>query len=265
MTRERSRAIPIFSIAGKKGETGVARPCTMPPSSSGFIGVSAGVGNPQFWQHPSVTEDTTLHSTRLCLGLTVFGLLLAVGCNKPNKDLGAPQSKDYNKQLPPGEMALVKLTDPADWPDFSEGYQRRAGLEEAALYSLDYLSRSSSQKFFPYLDITHDRAVASVHAFLDVLRSSQPGEELDATIKARFDIYQSRGCDDQGTVLYTGYYRPIFDARMQPDSEFRFPLYKRPADLAQDSNGHYQRYITRSEIEHGALAGKGLELCYLRD
>jgi membrane-bound lytic murein transglycosylase A len=89
-------------------------------------------------------------------------------------------------------------------------------------------------------------------------------------IKDRFDIYQSRGCDEQGTVLFTGYYRPILDARLTPDDEFRYPLYRRPADLVQDpTTGKYGRadggpYLSREEITRGALAGQGLELCYLR-
>src|SRR6185295_9127569 len=88
--------------------------------------------------------------------------------------------------------------------------------------------------FFPYLDITHERAEASLEAFIELLHSAQSGAELDSQIKSRFDIYQSRGCDEKGTVLFTGYYRPIFDARLKPDSEFRFPLYKKPPDLMQD-------------------------------
>ncbi len=212
-----------------------------------------------------------MHSTRFYLSLGLLGLLVAVGCKHPDEPITVGPKKDYNKQLPPGEKALVKLTDPADFPDFSEGFERRAGLEEAAQYSLDYLSRKSSQHFFPYLDVSHERAVASVRAFLEVLRTARSPEEFDTQIKARFEIYKSRGCDDRGTVLYTGYYRPIFDARLRPDSEFRFPLYKKPPDLAQDpvtfkySGKGGGPYLTRGEIERGALNGKGLELCYLRD
>jgi len=213
-------------------------------------------------------------STRLTqyIGL---GLIIAVtltGCKQETEDIGmAPEQLDYYKSLPPGERALVKLTDPSQFPDFSEGYMRRTNLEQAAMYSLEYMSKPSSQQFFPYGDITHERAVASIEAFIDVLGSVNSGQELDAVIKERFDIYQSRGCDERGTVLFTGYYRPIFDARLAPDGEFRYPLYKRPSDLELNPvTQEYQRkgggsYLTRGEIENGALAGQGLELCYLRD
>jgi membrane-bound lytic murein transglycosylase A len=199
--------------------------------------------------------------------------ILSTACKKPEPPPIAPpeQAKDYRKQLPPGEKALVKLTDPADWPDFSEGYNHKAGLEQSAMYSLDYLNKPSSQQYFPYLDVTHERAGRSVQAFLDVLKEATSPEDFDAKIKERFDIYMSRGCDEKGTVLYTGYYRPIFDCRMQREGEFQYPLYKKPDDLVADPvTNHYSRqgggeYLTRPEIEHGALDGKGLELCYLSD
>ena len=204
-----------------------------------------------------------------CLGLVV--LIALVGCKQEEEIVVGPEEKpDYDRPLPPGENALVKLTDPSRFPDFSEGFLRRRNLELAARYSLDYLSKPSSHQFFPLGDVTHDRAVVSVETFIDVLHSVQSGEEMDAMIKKLFDIYQSRGYDDNGIVLFTGYYRPIFDARLEPDSEFRYPLYQRPDDLALDPvTGVYGRqgggaYYTRAEIENGALAGRGLELCYFR-
>ncbi len=205
-----------------------------------------------------------------CLVLVV--LTGVVGCPKPPPvTVTPPQEPDYNKPLPPGEKALVKLTDPSQWPDFSEGYYRRKNLELAAGYSLEYLSKPSSHQFFPYCGITHERAVASIEAFIKVLDAAESGEALDVMIKELFDIYQSRGYDDNGIVLFTGYYRPIFDGRLEPDAEFRFPLHRRPEDLVMDpATNVYGRegggaYYTRAEIDNGALAGRGLELCYLRD
>ncbi len=198
-------------------------------------------------------------------------LVAMVGC-KEEKDMAvAPPQKDYTKPLPPGEKALVKLTDPSQFPDFSEGYLRQTGLEQAVLYNLEYLSKPSSKNFFPYLDIDHQRVVASNQAFLDVLNEARSKEEFDALIKERFDIYMSRGCDDLGTVLFTGYYRPIFDARLQPDATFKYPLYRRPKDLVKNEvTGEYQHknggpYYTRQEINQGALNGRNLEIVYLSD
>lgn len=196
--------------------------------------------------------------------------LSVTGCPPRNQPYVPQEEKDYLAALPPGQLALAKIG-PEQYPDFGGGYVHRTGLEEAATHSLEYLSRPSSKKFFPYGEVTHGRAVATVEAFVQTLRTARSAQELDSLIRQRFDVYMSRGCDEQGTVLFTGYYRPIFDARLKPEGEFRYPLYKRPPDL--EYNEFSQRnqrqgggpYLSRIEIEKGALAGKGLELCYLKD
>lgn len=203
--------------------------------------------------------------------LVGFSCVIAFpGCLCNKEEVARAPRDDYSRQLPPGEVALRKL-DPSEYPDFSEGYLRRTGLEQAAQYNLEYLSKNSSKQYWPYLDINHERAVASNHAFIEVLHTARSAEEFDRLIKERFEVYQSRGWNDRGDVLFTGYYRPIFDARMHPEGEFRYPLYKRPPDLEKDmATDRYQRqgggaYFTRAQINAGALRGKGLELCYLRD
>lgn len=194
---------------------------------------------------------------------------------------GPPQ---YDSELPAGQMGLVKIP-PHMYPDFSQGFEHKTNLIQSALYSRQYLEKPSSRQFFPYLDITHERAIASIDAFIDVIQTARSGQELDQMIKQRFDVYQSRGYQDMnrpdtqppwtppdtGIVLFTGYYRPIFEARLRPDAEFKWPLYRKPAELVLDPNTmHYRSttggpYLTRAQIENGALRGRGLELCYLRD
>ena len=83
--------------------------------------------------------------------------------------------------------------------------------------------------------------------------------------------------------LLTGYYEPQLDGSRVQTARFRVPLYRRPPDLenvvAEAERGasgiaysHMQRtpqglvpYPTRTDIEAGALAGKGLELIWLTE
>ncbi len=201
----------------------------------------------------------------LCVSMTSCGWL---GCKK--------KKKDYAKPLPPGEMALVKLTDPKDYPDFGSGFRNRAGLVEAIDHSLDYYRKPSSETFFPYLDISHDRAVQTLEMFKRVLTEAKDPSDLNRIIAERFDVYMSRGCDEQGTVLFTGYCTPIFKGSRTRTAEFRHPLYRMPPDLVKKPDGtpvgrrtpggEIQPYYTRREIEtQQLLAGKGLELVWLRD
>lgn len=83
--------------------------------------------------------------------------------------------------------------------------------------------------------------------------------------------------------LFTGYYEPLLAASAAPDARFRYPLYRRPAellviDLGQFSDEFEGRTITgrlaegtlvpyfdRAAIDDGALAGKGLEIAWTDD
>ncbi len=206
------------------------------------------------------------------IGLAVVSLW---GCAKPADKMEPfkPEAKDYGKPLPPGALALRKI-DPKDYPDFGRGFQNREGLEQAVRHSLAYLAKPSSQRYFPYGDISHDRAVRSLERFLEVLRTASTGEALNQAIRDEFDVYQSVGYDDRGTVYFTGYYTPIFEGRRQREGAFRYPLYALPPDLVKDEEGQClgrrqpdggldPRYPTRREIEQGRLLD-GLEIAYLK-
>ncbi len=210
----------------------------------------------------------------------LVGLLLGVsslwGCEKPAERLEpfkAPD-KDYGKPLPPGALALRKI-DPKDYPNFGEGYYNRAGLEQAIRNSLNYLSKNSSRKYFPYGDISHERAVASLQRFLDVLARANSPEALNDAVCREFDVYQSVGCDDRGTVYFTGYYTPIFEGRRRREGPYRYPLYRMPPDLVKDeegkilghrtpSGGMEPGYPTRRQIEEGRILD-GMEIAYLKN
>ncbi|TWT02635.1 murein transglycosylase A [Reyranella sp. CPCC 100927] len=59
---------------------------------------------------------------------------------------------------------------------------------------------------------------------------------------------------------FTGYYEPEIKGSRVPSRRFTIPVYRRPPDLQND-----RAYLTRAEIENGALRGKGLEIAYVED
>ena len=59
---------------------------------------------------------------------------------------------------------------------------------------------------------------------------------------------------------FTGYYEPEIRGSRVPSRRFTIPVYRRPPDLQAD-----KPYLTRAEIENGALRGKGLEIAYVED
>ena len=201
----------------------------------------------------------------LTISMTSCGWL---GCRK--------KAIDYSKQLPAGQLALVKLTDPKDYPDFGSGFRNREGLTQSIDNSLEYFRHPSSKKHYPYLDISHERAVKTLEVFKDVLNQAKDPSDLHRLICERFDVYMSRGCDDKGAVLFTGYCTPIFKGSLTRSPDYQYPLYTRPPDLVTKEDdgtplgrrtpgGELVPYYTRREIEtQQLLAGKGLELVWLR-
>lgn len=154
----------------------------------------------------------------LCVAAGMLGMLLFTGCKTPQ----VVEEPDYYRQLPPGQFALRKITDPAMIPDIKFACYNTMDLRRAIDNSLSYLSKPSSRQFFPSNGITHDHAVASLRAFGELLDQGLVGPSLEQAIKARFDFYQSVGCDDRGTVLYTGYYTPIFDGSLTQSDRYRY-------------------------------------------
>jgi len=184
------------------------------------------------------------------------------------------QMKLYDRPLPPGQLALRKIADPNQFPDFAPGWRDLDSLERAVRSSLSYLAKPSSRQFFPYSDISHEQVIMSLETFLQLLRSGARADEINALIRAYFDVYVSVGCDDLGTVLFTGYYTPIFDGSWGPTARFLYPLYKVPPDLVKGPDGQTlgQRitdeqivpYPARAVIEESHML-TGQELIWLSD
>lgn len=218
----------------------------------------------------SLNERNQTVSIRiLAVSSIVLSITCFVGCEKPVQPLPIkPIEKNYDRPLPPGEFALRKVTDPASMPNFGDAWYRAKGigLREAVQHSIDYLKAPSSRTFFPVGPITHDDAMASLTLFLEVLDQASSPEAMDELIRQNFDVYMSVGCDDEGTVLFTGYYSPIFDGSLTRTEQYRYPLYKLPPDLKKDASGNLVGgpWRTREEIEKDRLL-EGEEIVWLGD
>jgi membrane-bound lytic murein transglycosylase A len=206
--------------------------------------------------------------------LSVLSCLLfyMAGCRAPTPPVEV--KPPYDKPLPEGQSALRKITNPNEIPDFTLACLELNDLSTAVNNSLDYLAKPSSKKYFPVSGITHTQAVDSLTEFAKMLHSGLSGTKLNDAIRQKFDVYMSVGCDDKGTVLFTGYYTPIFDASMTRTDRFKYPLYKTPSDLVKNSdgeilgrrgaNGQITPYPSRAEIEKSGML-KGNELIWLSD
>lgn len=214
------------------------------------------------------------------VALLTVAALFSPGCAK-KKPL-ATNPIDFSSELAPGQLALRKIS-PSEYPMFSLAQGNRDDLIKSIDNSLRYLTRGSSKGFFPYLDITHDRAVASLAALRELVATASQGigdVELSQLVAEKFEVYQSIGAPDPAgngytdRVLFTAYCTPIYDASLRRTAQFQFPLYAKPEDLVADPitgkvdgrrtpDGSLVPYYTRKEIEgSGVLAGK--EIVWLK-
>jgi membrane-bound lytic murein transglycosylase A len=208
---------------------------------------------------------------KVCL-ISLSLLLASAGCRHQKKP--SAQAIDYTRELPPGQLALRKLA-PGDYPDFSVMQTRLDALAQAIDNSLVYLKAPSSRQFYPYLDISHARAVATLEALKQlVARARQNQVQWAVEIPRLFEVYQSIGAPSPdntsytGQVLFTGYFTPIYDARLTRQGPYQYPLYKRPAALGPAGTtqpaDQTQKYLTRAQIlaQPSPLAGQ--ELVWLK-
>lgn len=66
--------------------------------------------------------------------------------------------------------------------------------------------------------------------------------------------------EDGEDALFTGYFEPELHGSRRPYPGYDYPIYAVPDDLPEG-----QPWLTRREIEEGALADRGLELAWLTD
>jgi membrane-bound lytic murein transglycosylase A len=88
----------------------------------------------------------------------------------------------------------------------------------------------------------------------------------------------------EGVGFVTGYYEPVIDGSRTQTDAYTVPVYRRPSNLfvrgtTQSSSGLPNKgqvfrkigrrklvpYYDRAEIEDGAIAGRGLEICWLKE
>jgi membrane-bound lytic murein transglycosylase A len=207
---------------------------------------------------------------RILLSVSLFVIAFTFSCKTPTKETKIP----YDRPLPPGASALRKITNPLEIPDFTLACLNLTDLRQAIDNSRNYLRKPSSETFFPVSGITHDQALESLDAFAEMLDSGLRGQELNIAIRNKFDVYLSVGCDDNGTVLFTGYYTPIFNGSLKRTEKFKYPLYKQPDDLVKEPDGEIlgrkmpdgtiTPYPPRAVIEDSMML-RGKEIAWLSD
>ncbi|MBF0246205.1 MAG: MltA domain-containing protein, partial [Planctomycetes bacterium] len=106
--------------------------------------------------------------------------------------------------------------------------------------------------------ISKDALLGSLDALILACRED-PDHVLER-IGEDFLLLELVGDGNHG-LFATGYYTPLFQARLQPTEEYRYPLYAPPSDLKERPYLYTRQAIDKDRI----LERQGLELAWLRD
>ncbi len=204
---------------------------------------------------------------RACPALMLSLLIVSTGCQLAEVD-----PPDYSRPLPPGAVALRRITDLNRMPDLAPAARQLSapGFLEALGRSIQWYQVPSTQSLFPVAGISHAHAYASAYA-LEQIGQAGSAHALPQ-LRQDFDVYESVGWDGGGGVLFTGYYSPVFKASRTQAPGYEYPLYQRPMDLVTNplsGEVHGRQtalgvspYPTRAQIETSQMLA-GTELVYL--
>ncbi len=206
--------------------------------------------------------------TFLCL------LLLFSACNN-QQDQKSPQLEQ--QKTPSAQPLSLQSSLPKDdnyfldnqiWGE-SGGKADKENLLKAIDNSLSYLKTkeaATAYKNYVVSEITQERVEKSLKRFRELVVNSKNSSDLQAAIKKEFVLYKSIGSDNKGSVLFTGYYKPIYLASRVPTPEYRYPVYRLPDDFQSWTKPHPTRLELEGEDALQSSKGKlrGLELFWLR-
>ena len=205
-------------------------------------------------------------------GVSLLWIAIVTGCAAP---IAPPQ----------GELPSLVRIRPPDYPHFADDMYYD-GLLHAIDRSVAYLTPLPPDRVFAFgLDrFPAAHVLRSLETFRDFIRNRPPPSALNRFIADNYWVYRSAGSDQQGRVLFTGYYEPVLQGSLVPSAEFPVPVYARPRDLVTIDLGPFAPdlkgrtitgrftgqtlvpYYDRREIEAwGKLEDRAPTLLWLKD
>ncbi len=171
------------------------------------------------------------------------------------------------------------------WPEFQDDMDVDS-LALAIKNSVQYLNRLNDDRIFTYGPDTFsaEHIRKSLKTFLLTIKQNSDSKRFNRELRNKFFLYKAVGRRGNKKVLFTGYFEPILDGNLEPDSICKHPIYRMPDDLLRIDLGLFrpkysgerimariddQRlvpYYTKRDIDEGrVLEGRDLEIAWLKD
>lgn len=184
------------------------------------------------------------------------------------------------KKIEP-KIEIVKLE---KYPEFR--YEYGKDIKRAFELNINYLNSIITKNVsydFPDRKITPDILLKSTMKLKEIYENSKNDNELNDMILKNFDIYELK----KGTngVIFSSYYEPVFEASLNKDDVYKYPIYRKPDDMVEinledfdfdkykgqkltgrlDANKLIP-YYTREQIDFDLIfKDKNYEVAYLKD
>lgn len=201
-----------------------------------------------------------------CAGFIVAGLLLIVSATQ--LDARVYRLPDVFK-IPNTQLEPMAYADIDGWSsdDHAEAFA-------TFLASCGSIRKSSAQ--------TRQSRPRLYRSLYDICQKAVAGLPFDLNgakefFEENFRAYRIARLGERDGFI-TGYYEPVVDGARLPSDKFTVPVYRRPPDMTMSRLRKHRvakgkawktvrvkaaPYFDRTQIEEGALAGRGLEICYL--
>jgi len=138
---------------------------------------------------------------------------------------------------------------PGTYPLFVDHTEFK-GLTASIDKSLLYFNKVPSARKYQYGKERYSAGhmILSLETFRAFLERKPSANALNDFVKSDFLIYEAAG-NKEGKVLFTGYFEPIFDGRIEKSPEYKYPVYSRPRDLLEiDLSAFSHQYKGHSRL-----------------
>lgn len=208
----------------------------------------------------------------LIISIAIITLFLISGCQPlPRRPIFGPSN------------ALKPIS--YFYPDFLDDMDQDS-LKLAIRRNLVYLKKLDPEHVFSYgtISVTCRQVIQTQQRFIELFSTIRTHADIQKILRKEFVVLKARGLDGKGTVLFTGYFEPTYEASLVKNQVFHYPIYRIPEDLVKVDLALFRKkyrgqklvgrisgqtlipYYSRDEIDFGhALEGKNLEIAWLKD